>query len=263
MEFFRKLYDLLRHLNEDEKWRAMIDQIGGIPSLYGLLCLIVFCETGLVVTPFLPGDSLLFFVGAKSASSIGIEPLVIAPLIVLAALVGDNVNYWLGRRLGPAVFKQEDEEFAEPSAASPNLEYARPVKKRTLKSRLLNRKHLLRAQEFYDQYGSKTVILARFVPIVRTFAPFVAGIGRMNYLRFLVFSFIGAVAWVSICVSAGYYFGQFEFVKKRFEVVIVAIVVISCIPMAIEFFNARRAAKRRAAASVEATPVDAGGKSAA
>jgi membrane-associated protein len=140
-------------------------------------------------------------------------------LIVLAALLGDNVNYWLGRRLGPAVFRREN-------------------------SRLLNKKHLVRAQEFYEKYGSKTVILARFVPIVRTFAPFVAGIGRMNYLRFLAFSFVGAVAWVTICVSAGYYFGQFEFVKKRFEVVIVAIVVISVLPMAIEYLNARRRAKR-------------------
>lgn len=264
MEFFRKLFDLLRHLNEDEKWRAMIDQIGGIPSLYALLCLIVFCETGLVVTPFLPGDSLLFFVGAKSASAIGIEPWVIAPLIVLAALVGDNVNYWLGRRLGPAMFKQEDGELVQPSpAAAANVDYVRPVKKRTIKSRLLNRKHLLRAQEFYEKYGSKTVILARFVPIVRTFAPFVAGIGRMNYLRFLVFSLIGAVAWVTICVSAGYYFGQFEFVKKRFEIVIVAIVVISVLPMAIEYLNARRRAKRGAAALSGATAASAGEKSAA
>src|SRR4051812_41367117 len=264
MEFFRKLYDLLRHLNEDEKWRAMIDQIGGIPSLYGLLCLIVFCETGLVVTPFLPGDSLLFFVGAKSASAIGIDPWVIAPLIVLAALLGDNVNYWLGRRLGPAVFKQEDEEFAQASTAGlPDVDYARPVKKRTLKSRLLNRKHLLRAQEFYEKYGSKTVILARFVPIVRTFAPFVAGIGRMNYLRFLLFSFIGAVAWVSICVSAGYYFGRTEFVRQHFEVVIVAIVVISVLPMVIEYLNARRRAKRSQLPSLATSGVNGGEKPAA
>src|SRR3954454_19577630 len=195
MEFFRKLYDLLRHLNEDVKWRAMIDQIGGIPSLYALLCLIVFCETGLVVTPFLPGDSLLFFVGAKSASAIGIDPWVIAPLIVLAALLGDNVNYWLGRRLGPAVFRRE-------------------------KSKLLNKKHLTRAQEFYEKYGSKTVILARFVPIVRTFAPFVAGIGQMRYGKFFVYNVAGAVAWVLSCTLAGYFFGQIEWVKKNFEVVV-------------------------------------------
>lgn len=221
MEFFRRLYDLLRHLNEDEKWRAMIEIIGGTPGLYGLMCTIVFCETGLVVTPFLPGDSLLFFVGAKSASNIGINPLVIGPLLILAALAGDNVNYWLGRRLGPAVFKRES-------------------------SRLLNKKHLTRAHEFYEKYGSKTIILARFVPIVRTFAPFVAGIGRMNYARFLVFSIVGAIAWVTICISAGYYFGQFEFVKKRFEVVVVAIVVISVLPMVIEYLRARSHAKRAA-----------------
>src|SRR4051812_20508433 len=128
MEFFRRLYDLLRNLNEDAKWRAMIDLIGGVHSLYAVLCLIVFCETGLVVLPFLPGDSLLFFVGAKSAGNIGIDAFVIGPLLILAALLGDNVNYWLGRRLGPAVFKKET-------------------------SRLLNKKHLVRAQSFYEKYG--------------------------------------------------------------------------------------------------------------
>src|SRR5882757_632011 len=156
MEFFRRLIDLLRHVNEDEKWRAMIDLIGGVHSLYALLCVIVFCETGLVVLPFLPGDSLLFFVGAKSAGNIGFDPLVIGPLLIVAALLGDNVNYWLGRRIGPAVFKSEG-------------------------SKLLNKKHLTRAHNFYEKYGSKTIIMARFVPIVRTFAPFVAGIGQMNY----------------------------------------------------------------------------------
>jgi membrane-associated protein len=135
--------------------------------------------------------------------------------LVCAALCGDNVNYWLGRRLGPAVFTRED-------------------------SRLLNKKHLLHAQTFYEKYGSKTVILARFVPIVRTFAPFVAGIGRMNYARFLLFSLIGAVAWVSICLSGGYYLGSKPFFKKHFELVIVAIVLISILPIGIEFLNARR-----------------------
>src|SRR3954449_12960156 len=218
MEFFRKLFDLLTHLGEDERWRTMVDYIG-VNTLYVVLFAIVFCETGLVVTPFLPGDSLIFAIGAVAAREIGVSISIVAPLLVCAALVGDNVNYWLGRRLGPAVFRRED-------------------------SKLLNKKHLLHAQAFYEQHGTKTVILARFVPIIRTFAPFVAGIGRMNYIRFLAFSFVGAVAWVTICVSAGYYFGQFEFVKKRFEVVIFAIVVISVLPMVIEYLNARRRAKR-------------------
>ena len=158
MEFFRKLIDLLTHLGVDEKWSAMVQYVG-VRNLYLVLFLIVFCETGLVVTPFLPGDSLIFAVGAVAARDIGISVWVAAPLLVCAALVGDNVNYWLGRRLGPAVFRRED-------------------------SRLLNKKHLTKAHDFYEKYGSKTVILARFVPIVRTFAPFVAGIGKMNFFRF-------------------------------------------------------------------------------
>jgi membrane-associated protein len=217
MEFFRKLFDLLRHLGEDDRWRAMVDYVG-INKLYFVLFAIIFCETGLVVLPFLPGDSLIFAIGAVAGREIGINIWVVAPLLVCAALCGDNVNYWLGRRVGPAVFKRED-------------------------SRLLNKKHLLHAQSFYEKYGSKTVILARFVPIVRTFAPFVAGIGRMNYARFLLFSLIGAVVWVSVCLSGGYYLGSLPFFRKHFELVIVAIVLISVLPMAVEFWRARRRAK--------------------
>ena len=216
MEFFHKLFDLLRHLGEDEKWRAMVDHVG-VHSLYFVLFAIVFCETGLVVTPFLPGDSLIFAIGAVAGRNIGIDLAIVAPLLVCAALCGDNVNYWLGRRLGPAVFRRED-------------------------SRLLNKKHLTQAQEFYDKYGSKTIILARFVPIVRTFAPFVAGVGRMNYARFLIFSLIGAVAWVSICITAGYYLGSREFFKKHFEIVILVIVLVSLVPMGVEIYRARRRA---------------------
>src|SRR5438067_12616179 len=162
MQFFHLVNDLLWHLGEDQKWRAMVDYIG-VHSLYVVLFAIIFCETGLVVTPFLPGDSLIFAIGTVAGREVGLNLFVVGPLLVCAALLGDNVNYWLGRRLGPAVFKRED-------------------------SKLLNKKHLLHAQTFYEKYGSKTVILARFVPIDRTFAPFVAGIGRMNYARFLFFS---------------------------------------------------------------------------
>jgi membrane-associated protein len=148
---------------------------------------------------------------------------IIAPLLVAAALIGDNVNYWLGRSIGKAVMRRE-------------------------RTPLVNKKHLVRAHEFYERYGPKTVILARFVPIVRTFSPFVAGIAAMNYATFLLFSVVGAVAWVGICMGAGHFFGGFEFVKKHFELVIVAIVIISVLPMAIEFMKARRHAKQAATA---------------
>ena len=190
-----------------------------------LLTAIVFAETGLVVTPFLPGDSLLFALGAMGRRNIGINLPVITVLLIVAAIVGDAVNYWIGYRLGPAVFSRED-------------------------SRLLNKKHLLKAQEFYEKYGGKTIILARFVPIVRTFAPFVAGVGKMNFFRFWLFNIVGGVAWVVICVAAGYAFGAIPFVKEHFELVIVAIVVISVLPMAFEFWQARRAARRGLAAVV-------------
>jgi membrane-associated protein len=222
MEFLHKLYNLLRHLGEDASWREMIQYIG-VYKLYAVLFLIVFCETGLVVTPFLPGDSLLFAIGAVGARDTGMKFSIIAPLLVAAALIGDNVNYWLGRSIGKAVMRRE-------------------------RTPLVNKKHLVRAHEFYERYGPKTVILARFVPIVRTFSPFVAGIAAMNYATFLLFSVVGAVAWVGICMGAGHFFGGFEFVKKHFELVIVAIVIISVLPMAIEFMKARRHAKQGATA---------------
>ena len=229
MQFFRLLYDLLRHLGEDARWRALIEYIGPT-NLYIVLFAIVFAETGLVVTPFLPGDSLLFAIGAMGARDIGINLPLVTVLLIVAAVVGDAVNYWIGYRLGPAVFSREN-------------------------SRLLNKKHLIKAHEFYEKYGGKTIILARFVPIVRTFAPFVAGVGKMNYFRFFLFNVIGGIAWVLICVGAGYLLGSVPFVKKNFELVIVAIVVISVLPMAIEFWNARKAPKQGKSALVEATTI--------
>jgi membrane-associated protein len=184
-------------------------------SLYVVLFLIVFAETGLVVTPFLPGDSLLFTVGAVCATG-GIKIALVIPLLIVAAVVGDAVNYAVGQRVGPAVFKSE-------------------------RSRLFNKQHLIRTQEFYDRYGGKTIIMARFVPIVRTFAPFVAGIGRMGYAKFLAYNVIGAVAWVLVCVLAGWWFGNLEVVRKHFELVLIAIIGISVLPMVIEFVRARRA----------------------
>jgi membrane-associated protein len=191
-------------------------------SFYALIFVIVFCETGLVVTPFLPGDSLLFLLGSWAAaadSSISLPALLV--LLTVAAVLGDAVNYGIGYRLGPKVFKYESSWF-------------------------FNKKHLLRAQTFYEKYGSKTIILARFVPIVRTFAPFVAGVGKMRYSQFFLYNVVGAVAWVLICVLSGYFFGVIPWVKEHFEAVMVAIVIVSVLPMAVEFvlnFRRQRAAR--------------------
>jgi membrane-associated protein len=196
-----------------------LNQLAGAlgPWLYALLFLIVFCETGLVVTPFLPGDSLLFAVGALAAvPDAVIHPWVALVLLAIAAVSGDAVNYAIGRQLGPRVFTATE-------------------------SRLLNRDHLLHTQRFYEKYGGKTIVLARFIPIIRTFAPFVAGIGRMEYGRFALFNVSGGVAWVILFVGGGYLFGNIPTVKENFHIVIVAIIVISVLPAVIEFFRARAA----------------------
>ena len=211
------LYQVLRHLGEDDRWRALIDHVG-TGRLYILLFLIIFVETGVVVMPFLPGDSLLFAVGALGARDIGINLPLVTILMILAAVLGDAVNYSIGYRLGPAVFRRED-------------------------SWLLNKKHLLKAQHFYEKHGCKTIILARFIPIIRTFAPFVAGIGKMSYARFAAYNVVGAVAWVIICVAAGRLFGGMPFVRKNFEIVILAIIFISVLPVVIEVIKHRREAK--------------------
>jgi membrane-associated protein len=199
-------------LHLDEQLAGMVEQLG--PWLYVLLFAIIFCETGLVVTPFLPGDSLLFAVGAVAANSSLSLPVLLG-LLIAAAVLGDAVNYTLGYRIGPRVFKYES-------------------------GRLLNKKHLLHAQEFYDKHGGKTIILARFIPIIRTFAPFVAGIGKMEYHRFAVYNVLGGAAWVTAFLLGGYFLGNMPAVKTNFHIVIVAIVIISVLPMAIEYFLARR-----------------------
>jgi membrane-associated protein len=227
MKFFELLFHLLwGGLGDDTKWRALLDYVG-MPQLYTIFFIIIFCETGLVVTPFLPGDSLIFAIGAIGARELGINLPLMAVLLSAAAILGDAVNYWIGFKLGPAVFRKED-------------------------SKLLNKKHLLRAQEFYEKYGAKTIILARFVPIVRTFAPFVAGVGKMNFFRFWLYNIIGGVAWVLICLFSGYYFGTLPFVKKHFELVLVAIIFVSLLPMLIEFLRARSASKKAAVAPTAA-----------
>jgi membrane-associated protein len=212
MEAFSKLIDLFLHL--DVHLLAAVDTLG--PWSYVLLFAIVFCETGLVVTPFLPGDSLLFAVGALAAAEGSTLSLpLLAVLLLAAAILGDAVNYAIGLKIGPRVFRREDSWW-------------------------LNKQHLIRAQEFYVKYGGKTVFLARFLPILRTFAPFVAGIGRMSYRRFAFFNVAGAVAWVLSFLLAGYFFGNLPAIKRNFHYVIVAIIVISVIPIVIEFLRARR-----------------------
>jgi membrane-associated protein len=210
----KQIIDIFLHL--DVHLNEWANTLGG--GLYGLLFLIVFCETGLVVTPFLPGDSLLFAVGAlvaSKSSSLSL-PLIIA-LLFAAAVLGDAVNYSIGRRVGPAAFRSQG-------------------------SWLLNKKHLLRTQAFYERHGGKTIIIARFMPIVRTFAPFVAGIGQMRYPRFFTFNVVGAGAWVVSFTLLGYVFGAQDVVRHNFTYVIAAIIVISVLPGVIEFVRARRAA---------------------
>jgi membrane-associated protein len=199
--------------------------------VYALLFAIIFVETGLVIMPFLPGDSLLFAVGAISARG-SLNVWLIALVLIVAAILGDAVNYHIGKWLGPKVFRAGADD--------------------TLYERMLNRKHLARAHDFFEKYGGKAVILARFVPIVRTFIPFVAGAGAMTYSKFFLYNVVGAVAWVALCVGAGYAFGNVEFVKRNFEAVLVAIVVVSCVPMAVEFVLARRRTARAALAAVSA-----------
>jgi membrane-associated protein len=177
--------------------------------IYAILFLIIFCETGLVVTPFLPGDSLLFAIGSLAAIG-AMQVEYVIPLLITAALIGDNTNYWIGRKVGPKVFNQE-------------------------KSKFFNKEYLDRTHRFYDKHGKVTVILARFLPIIRTFAPFVAGIGRMTYRLFLLFSVIGALLWVNIFVLVGYFFGNIPFVKEHFSLVILALVLIPGLPALIEF----------------------------
>ena len=211
MSLIGTLVDVLLHL--DRHLSDVIQQYG--VWTYLILFLIIFCETGLVVTPFLPGDSLLFAVGTFAA--IGALDLWLAMLLLaVAAILGDSLNYAIGARLGPRVFRQEGVRF-------------------------LNRKHLDRTHEFYERYGAKTIVIARFVPIVRTFAPFVAGIGQMSYPRFLFYNVAGALLWIVSLVVGGYLFGNIPVVRRNFSLVIFAIIGLSILPPIIEVWRQRRA----------------------
>ena len=218
MDLIHWFVDFFLHL--DQHLAEVIQRYG--TTTYFLLFLIVFLETGLVITPILPGDSLLFAAGAFAAlGHLRLWPLFF--LLCVAAILGDTVNYAIGARLGPKVFSYS-------------------------KSRFFNPEHLKKTHAFYEKYGGKTIIIARFVPIVRTFAPFVAGVGQMRYRQFIGYNVIGGVLWVSICVFAGYFFGNLPFVKKNFSVVVIVIVLISLLPAVIEYLRHRAEAKRKAAA---------------
>ncbi len=204
------LLDVVLHLDTHlAAWSASLG-----PSLYGVLFLVVFCETGLVVTPFLPGDSLLFAIGALAAvPGSGLDVTVATLLLIVAAVLGDTVNYKVGQLIGVRAFAGE--------------------------YRFISQKHLLRTKDFFERYGRRAVVFARFAPILRTFAPFVAGVGRMPYPRFLASNVGGGVAWVTLFCGAGYLFGNIPAVKSRFHIVIIAIIVISLVPAVIEALRAR------------------------
>lgn len=184
--------------------------------LYLILFLIIFAETGLIVTPFLPGDSLLFAVGAMCALNTGLEVEYMGPLLIIAAILGDSTNYAIGNRVGPKIFKNKD-------------------------SRFFKHDHLMRAQSFYEKYGAKAIIIGRFMPIVRTFVPFVAGIAKMDYPKFLKANVFGAIIWILSFLLAGYFFGNLPIVKRNFTVVIFAVIIISILPIFIELYRARKA----------------------
>lgn len=208
MELIRYLFDIILHL---DKHLAEIIQGYGTWT-YLILFLIIFCETGLVITPFLPGDSLLFAAGALAA--LDGSPLSVWMLFLLlsvAAIIGDTVNYWVGAYIGPKAFSSN--------------------------SRFFKKEYLIRTHEFYERHGGKTIIIARFIPIIRTFAPFVAGIGSMTYWRFIVYNIAGGLLWVSICLFFGYLFGNIPIIKRNFSLVIIAIIFISILPGLIEILR--------------------------
>ena len=212
METLHYALDLILHLNKHLD--VLVGNYGG--WVYAILFLIVFCETGLVVTPFLPGDSLLFAAGAIAAGG-QLNLFALMVLLFVAAVLGDTVNYWIGDRAGHKLVRQFP--------------------------RLIKQQYLQRTHDFFERYGGKTIIIARFVPIVRTFAPFVAGVGEMSYARFMSFNVVGAILWVVLLVPAGYFFANVPFVKENFSVVILAIIFLSILPGVFEFWRERRRIK--------------------
>ena len=217
MSLFTQFLEIVLHLNKYlPQWAHTMG-----PVLYVILLVVIFCETGLVVTPFLPGDSLLFAVGTVCSmidvhtNTPALDIRIVIPLLLMAAIGGDLSNYTIGRFVGPRVFVSDT-------------------------SRLLNKKHLLRTKSFYERHGGKAIIIARFAPILRTFAPFVAGIAQMRFRRFIGYSVVGGTAWITAVTLAGYRFGESEVVKRNFHLVIIAIIGISLVPAIVEFLRGRQ-----------------------
>jgi membrane-associated protein len=210
MTTIKFLIDLFLHI--DKNLAMVIQNFGGWS--YAIMFFVIFMETGLVVTPFLPGDSLLFAAGALTASVGAFHIVWLWWLMVVAAFVGDTVNYWIGHYVGPRAFQS--------------------------KSRLLKKEYLDKAQKFYDKHGGIAIVLARFVPIVRTFAPFVAGVGKMNYGKFVSYNAIGGFLWVTLFTMSGYFFGNIPIVKNNFEIVVVLVILISVVPIGVEWWKAKR-----------------------
>jgi membrane-associated protein len=210
------LIEFILHL--DSNLTYMIDHFG--PWVYAILFVVVFCETGLVVTPFLPGDSLIFAAAALAVAYGSFNIWALYVIFVTAAVLGDTANYWIGNYIGPKVFTRED-------------------------SRLFKKKYLDDAHAFYRRHGPKTIFLARFIPVIRTFAPFVAGIGRMDYRKFIVYNVVGAFAWVSVFLGLGYMFGDMPAVKENITLLFVAIIIISFVPLILGWFWERRKNRRK------------------
>lgn len=207
MEYFSTILDFVLHV--DRFLQPLTEDYGA--WIYGILFLVVFCETGLVVTPFLPGDSLLFVAGTLAGAGM-LDPVILSAVLITAAILGDSLNYAIGRKVGPAIYNRPD-------------------------SRFIKQAHLQRTQAFFEKHGGKTIIIARFVPIIRTFAPFVAGVGSMNYRRFLAYNVIGGIVWVVLFVTAGYFLGQLSWVKSNLSSVLLVIIILSVMPIVIEYWR--------------------------
>ena len=212
MDILKNFIDIFLHL--DKFLGNIISQYGTLT--YIILFFVIFCETGLVVTPFLPGDSLIFAAGTFAAIG-SLNPWVLFVLLCIAAIGGDAANYWIGHKIGPRAYTGE--------------------------IKLIKKEYIERTHAFFEKHGGKTIFLARFVPIVRTFAPFVAGVGQMSYGYFIRYNFFGGVTWVALFLALGYFFGTIPFVQKNFELVIIAIVLVSVLPMLFEWLRSRKQPK--------------------